>query len=194
MRSGQKEALIIKDSLSYTVSLSPTVYLDKYLENKKKYLESNSEIDLIHTYIYLQIFIENHVSYYIRGMIGGSLCQKIQQYNERYFLQSAKNKDGKIKILCDHVNYKNWREIEDPLKEVTKVRNHLLHGHPIEQKSSGETSSTKDMLTREYFLKILDSSELLAREWNSLIDFMIKKKVRNMPLEPYLKEAKFKFF
>jgi hypothetical protein len=204
----------ITESIKITTSLNlPTIYYKEFFIYRNKYLESNLDSDLVMSYILLQLFLENHFSYYLRFLIGGGLRKEIKGYKEKlniynkYDDKGVIKEKGKISIFFDYltensfvVNSNDFLKILTLYAEISKIRNLFIHGHPVtETNNNGSTSisESKDFLNRPKFGYICDKSNQICECWNRIMCDLQNQSVllsKYLCEKSFLDNCKFKLF
>ncbi len=198
----EKENINIKDKVSITSNLNPSVIRDEFELYRSKLNTNSKPGEFIVTYIILQVYIENHFHYYLRFLIGGGFTSG----EKRDCWKETSHAPEKIKcfrkiLTGNQIKFNNelFKSILDNYKTLTDVRNALAHGHPITRMctdNSTEESEARKLLTHDSFSQIIKSTNSMINNWNLLMDELLAQeeqcKAAKLPQGRFVEHCKFK--
>lgn len=196
------ERMTLRDSVSMTIHQSPELFLGEFGVYEKKYLDQNANKDLIMAYILLQIYIEDHLHYFLRFLVGGGFSFTLPDWKEEDTIYKKLNwfKDYLFKNSFV-LNEKDFQELGTDIHAVSSVRNKFVHGHAVTEKRGEETiirSEAKEFLTRQKFSEIRKVANDLTDRWNKIMCELQNQehllRLAKLPTKNFLNDCKFKVF
>ncbi|MEA2088744.1 MAG: hypothetical protein U9O55_02815 [Patescibacteria group bacterium] len=180
-----KENINICEETAWELETDAIIFRNEFNYYLKKFERDKSEHTLILIFIMLQIYIE----YFLHQNMRHVIRLEFKRNNRSKYEEWIKNEKLNIKRkLFYFVKYfllekKNEailakKEIEKIFKEITDIRNLLVHGHKISLAGSAdsnhiEISKTKGYLTENILKLIIGKVNLLGKNWNKLLNLVL---------------------
>lgn len=185
------ETVKLKDNFTWELEVDAVVFRNEF----EKYLH-NSQTDnhaIIFAFIFLQIYIEYCLHQNMRRIIRlefkNTDSQKYQDWIEHegdFIEDKASVRPGKLShfIKCffdanNNVVLNLKSKIEKIFKDVTSIRNRLVHGHKISVSGNSmgnrNISKTKALLTQGSLLNVIKNVNELGGIWNELLDSILSR-------------------
>lgn len=177
----EMDAVIFRDEFNY--------YLEKFKKDKSGKMISDKI--LVFVFIMLQIYVEYFLHQNMRRVI--KLEFENTKSNELKYKEWIELKNEKLSISkkiprfiqcfsleSDDKVIAIKKEIEIIFKEITDIRNLLVHGHKIylagnADSSHIEVSETRGYLDETVLIEIIEDVNNLGKNWNKLLDIVFDK-------------------
>ncbi len=176
-----QETLSIQDHWRAETMVDAIIYRNQFDKYHQAYLQTGSQEDLIFSFIFLQIYIECFLHDWMRQIVrmefkpprdnvmtewmrgeGRMVWKKIDNFIELFF--------GAQPTAVHEIG----EQIKAHLKNITDIRNLLIHGHSIAEwsDSDGNTgiSEAKSFLTAEKLDSTVSEANELGKLWNQVLD------------------------
>lgn len=175
------ENIGITDFNKVETELDAVIYRNEFYKHYQEYQNTKSEVSLIFSFIFLQIYVECFLHQYMRHIIGfefmGPRDEVIDEWQK---LERLKIKD-KIERFCSlffcPIPPKDIRDLIidliDAFSNLTMPRNSFVHGSKIASWASSHgtgTTNARSLLTEERIIKTIEIANKVGSIWNVLLE------------------------
>ncbi|MCK4592840.1 hypothetical protein KAT63_05410 [Candidatus Parcubacteria bacterium] len=176
----EMDAVIFRDEFNY--------YLEKFKKNKsEKILESDKIISdkiLVFVFIMLQIYVEYFLHQNMRRVVKFEFEHSNKSKYEEWIKNEKLNIKRKLSYFVKYFLLEKEseailakEEIEKIFKEITEIRNLLVHGHKISLAGNAdgsyiEVSEARGYLDEDVLIEIIKNINNLGKNWNKLLDLV----------------------
>jgi hypothetical protein len=194
------DSIAVTEAISYTSHLSPGIYREEFERYRSLIQDGDGGKAYALSYILLQIYVENHIHYFLRFLIGDGFshapvsCWKVKDYVDKK-LQCFRS------VLDQHgIQYTPtlFDAIDTNFRYLSDIRNLLAHGHPVTAMYDGgavSISEAKAYLEPKRFMDTLNKANLVVDAWNTLIDEVGQQTVllqsAGLPTQSFFNDCKF---
>jgi len=189
----------IEETIHLELQIDPVIFRREFIRYQKRYLSLYDKNELVHAYIFLQIYVESFLHNYMRHIIKMEFKPPRDTVVKKWL---SKEKD-KLPIKLDSFVVQFFPSlpltvqtevdiIKDRFKRISDIRNMFAHGHKV---SISMTTTGKGVLSpaasklSPWILKqtLLETNEL-GTAWNNLL-IKIQPKLKALR---QIKDFKFK--
>ena len=176
----EMDAVIFRDEFNY--------YLEKFKKDKsEKIFESEKMISdkiLVFVFIVLQIYVEYFLHQNMRRVVKLEFEHSERLKYEKWIKNEKLNIKRKLSYFVKYFLLEKENEailakeeIEKIFKEITEIRNLLVHGHKISlagnaDSSHIEVSEARGYLDETVLIEIIEDVNNLGKNWNKLLDLV----------------------
>lgn len=184
-----KEEIKMNDSVVWELEVDAIIFRDEFNYYLEKFKKDKSEKTLVFIFIILQIYVE----YFLHQNMRRVISLEFKHSDKSKYKEWIKAKNEKLNIskkLSHFIQYfllENnnkviaiKKEIETIFKEITDIRNLLVHGHKISlagnvDSSYIEVSRTRGYLDKDVLIKVIANINQLGKNWNDLLDLILNE-------------------
>ncbi len=195
-----QETISVKEEIAFEVFIDPVIFRREFIRYKKRYLSLYDQNELVHAYIFLQIYLECFLHSNMRHIIELEFKPPRDAVANNW---QKKEKDKLIKKLdtfnsCFKTTPKQVQDITNIIKlkfqAISNIRNMFAHGHKISMgmtsNGHGIISPAATKLALWELKKALTDANELGKAWNSLLSFIQPKlkalrRVRDFKFKPF---------
>lgn len=173
--------MLIEEKIHTEIQIDPVIFRKEFLRYQNRYLSYNNQNELIHAYIFLQIYIESFLHNYMRHIIGLEFKPPRDEVVRKWY---GKERD-KIPVKLDSFVSeffstipvdieKNVSTIKSQFKKISDIRNMFAHGHKVSMGMNTDGTgfiSPAGLKLAPWELKqaLIDTNEL-GKAWNDLLN------------------------
>ena len=181
-----EEIINIREEIAYELETDAIVFRNEFNYYLEKFKKDKSEHALIFVFIILQIYVEYFLHQNMRRVVRFEFEHSNKLKYEKWIdIKNEKlNINKKLSCFIQYFSLKNndevivaKKKIREIFKEITGIRNLLVHGHKISlsrnaDSSHIEISKIKGYLTENMLKFIIEDVNLLGKNWNKLLDLV----------------------
>lgn len=176
-----KEVVNIRKEIAWELETDAVVFRNEFNYYLEKFKKDKSEHTLIFVFIMLQIYVEYFLHQNMRRVVKFEFEHSDKSKYEEWIKNEELNIKRKLSyfvkyFLLERENKASFakEEIEKIFKEITDIRNLLVHGHKISlagnaDSSHIEISKAKGYLTKNILKLIIEKVNQLGKNWNGLL-------------------------
>ena len=181
-----EETINIREEIAWELETDAVIFRNEFNYYLEKFKKDKSEHILIFVFIMLQIYVEYFLHQNMRRVVKlefENTKSKELKYKKWIELKNEKLSIGKkishfiqcFSLESDDEVIDIIKEIEIIFKEITDIRNLLVHGHKIylagnADSSYIEVSEAKGYLDEDVLIEIIKNINNLGKNWNKLLD------------------------
>lgn len=184
-----KEKIKIKDSMAWELEVDAIIFRDEFNYYLEKFKKDGSEKTLVFVFIMLQIYVE----YFLHQNMRRVISLEFKHNDKSKYEEWTKEESERFKVnkkLSHFIQYFSLEnnneiivvkeEIEIIFKEITDIRNLLVHGHKISlagntDSSDIEVSETRGYLDKDILIEVIANINQLGKNWNNLLDLILSE-------------------
>jgi len=175
------DSINVSDHVKVETEIDAVIYRQEFESHLSIYMETQSESELIFTFIYLQIYIECFLHQNMRRIVNMVFKPPRENISSEWMKKESRKVRDKIDAFGTIFHDPMSGQIQglvDTIKNnfsrVSYIRNQFAHGHKVSAWSdsdgkSGKTSA-RELLTNERLAKAISEVNELGFAWNTLLD------------------------
>lgn len=185
-----KENMNVSESVAWELTTDAVIFRAQFEKYRNQYVAQSIEEDhsIIFAFIFLQVYVEYFLHQNMRRVVTlefrNTDQKKYQKWmdNERNFIEDKISRSGKLSMFVQFFFHNSLQKIstlkksiENNFKEITDIRDLLVHGHDISisgniDSSKIEVSHTRALLTPEELEETTGKANKLGECWNKLLE------------------------